>query len=434
MGRIIDNIGQFVKKVFRQDIVKVFSFTSISTIVKMLTSFISMKVIAIVIGPSGVALLGQLSNFSSIAMTAASGGINNGITKYVAEFRQSDSKVKTLLSTALKITIICSLICGILMIAFNSFLSRTIMLANGYEYVFIIFGITILFYALNALLVSILNGYKDFKKYVTVNIVGSVVGLIFTLIFVFTLGLKGALISAVTFQSVIFVITLWMVRKLPWFKKSNFQEKIDRYTTKKYFGYALMTFATIITVPIAQLVLRSYVISNISIVEAGWWESMNKISSMYLMVITSSFSVYYLPRLSEIHDKLELKKEIFTAYKLIIPLIIVGFAAIYFLRFLIIRVLFTPDFLPMENLFIWQLAGDFFKISSWLLSFLMVAKSMTKSFIATEILFSALFVGLSFIFMKFNGVVGITQGYLVTYFIYMITMVILFKNTIFAHK
>jgi len=320
------------------------------------------------------------------------------------------------------------------MIAFNSFLSRTIMLANGYEYVFIIFGITILFYALNALLVSILNGYKDFKKYVTVNIVGSVVGLIFTLIFVFTLGLKGALISAVTFQSVIFVITLWMVRKLPWFKKSNFQEKIDRYTTKRYFGYALMTFATIITVPIAQLVLRSYVISNISIVEAGWWESMNKISSMYLMVITSSFSVYYLPRLSEIHDKLELKKEIFTAYKLIIPLIIVGFAAIYFLRFLIIRVLFTPDFLPMENLFIWQLAGDFFKISSWLLSFLMVAKSMTKSFIATEILFSALFVGLSFIFMKFNGVVGITQGYLVTYFIYMITMVILFKNTIFAHK
>ena len=82
----------------------------------------------------------------------------------------------------------------------------------------------------------------------------------------------------------------------------------------------------------------------------------------------------------------------------------------------------------MENLFIWQLLGDFFKICSWLLAFLMVAKSMTKTFIATEIIFALIFVGLGFLFMHWSGVLGITQGYLVSYILYMICMVIYFKN------
>ena len=56
-----------------------------STVVKMLTGLISVKVVASIIGPSGVALVGQLNNFATIAMSLASGGINNGITKYVAE-------------------------------------------------------------------------------------------------------------------------------------------------------------------------------------------------------------------------------------------------------------------------------------------------------------------------------------------------------------
>ena len=85
----------------------------------------------------------------------------------------------------------------------------------------------------------------------------------------------------------------------------------------------------------------------------------------------------------------------------------------------------------MENLFIWQLAGDFFKITSWLLAFLMVAKAMTRWFIATEIGFSLFFVGLGFLFMRMNGVVGITQAYLVNYILYLAFMAWLFRKLLF---
>lgn len=432
MGALINKSLIFIKKAFQADIVKVFSLTAISTLVKMLTGLVSVKVVATIIGPSGIALLGQLNNFATIVMTMASGGINSGITKYVAEYKDSDDKVKDLLSTALRITVWCSLAVGLCMILLHRFLSTLIMLSPEYGYVFIIFGFTVFLYALNMMLTSVLNGYKEFKKYVSVNIVGSLLGLLFTLGFILTLGLRGALISAVTFQSVMFFVTLWMIRKLPWVSWDFFKRHIETDILKKYFRYTVMTLVTAATVPVSQMLLRGYVISEISPIEAGWWEGMNRISNMYLMIITSSFSVYYLPRLSEIQDNKELRSEILRSYKVVVPTLLTGFVLVYLLRYWVVKILFTADFLPMTSLFIWQLLGDFFKICSWLLAFLMIAKSMTRVFVVTEVVFTIIFVVLGFTFMQWNGVIGVTQAYALNYIFYMSCMVLIFRKTLFV--
>lgn len=419
------------RKAVKADIVKVFSLNAISTLVRMLTGLISVKIVASIIGPGGIALLGQLNNFSSIFLGVANGGINSGITKYVAEYREDKLEIKKLLSNALRITLFFTLVVSLGLVVFHNWLSRVVMLSDEYGYVFLIFGFTIFLYTLNAMLVSILNGYKEFRKYVKVNIAGTLVGLLFTVGLVLSFGLKGALISAVTYQSVVFFITFWICRKAPWLSVSYYKEKLDRKTVRRFLNYSAMTLVSLSVVPVSQMLLRGYVISHISITEAGWWEAMNRISNMYLMVITSSFSIYYLPRLSEIKEKTELRHEIFKCYKVIVPMLLLGATVIYLLRNPVITILFAPDFYPMENLFIWQLSGDFFKICSWLLAFQMVAKSMVKTYITTEVLFSGLFVALGFFFMRLNGVVGLTQAYLVNYVLYMLVMMIMFRKIIF---
>lgn len=434
MGELINKFFSHCKRVVKADIVKVFSFTVVSTLVKMLTGLISVKVVASVIGPAGIALLGQLNNFTVIVMTLANGGINNGIVKYIAEYKEDRGKVIVFLSTALRITLFCSLIIGLFMILFHTYLSKAIMLSSEYGYVFIIFGLTVLMYSLNMMLISVVNGFKEFRMYVKISIANSVVGVLFTLVFVYTLGLKGALISAVTYQSVMLCVTFLMVRKLPWVDWKCFRKKLNILVGKKYFRYSLMTLVTTTIVPISQMFLRGYVISEISVVEAGWWEGMNRISNMYLMVITSSFSVYYLPRLSELTNEIELRQEVFKAYSVIVPMLLIGFSLVYFLRHFIISMLFTPDFYPMENLFLWQLLGDFFKICSWLLAFLMIAKSMMKTFIFTEIIFATIFVGMSLLLIQSNGIVGITQAYVGNYILYLITMFFIFREMLFIKK
>lgn len=428
MAGLVAKAKSFISRVLKADIVKVFSLTSISTLVKMCTGLVSVKIVASIIGPAGVALVGQLNNFAMIAMSFSSGGINSGITKYIAEYREDNSMVAQLLSNALRITAICSAICAVVLIVFHRYISQLVMLSADYGYVFVIFGITILLYALNNMLISIVNGYKEFRRFVYINIANSIIGVIFTVALVMFWQLKGALISAVTFQSIMLFVTLWMLRGTPWLDLKFFKEKFNRVIAGKYFRYALMTLTTALTVPIVQMLLRGYVMAEISPIEAGWWEGMQRISNMYLMVITTSFSVYYLPRLSEITDVKELRHEIIKSYKVIVPILLLGFSLIYIMRFFVIKLLFTPDFMPMSHLFAWQLAGDFFKICSWLIAYLMVAKAMLKMFIITEIIFSVNRLVISLLLVNINGIIGLTQGYLIDYILYMVVILIALRR------
>ncbi|MGJ1436871.1 O-antigen translocase [Sphingobacterium siyangense] len=420
------------RSILTLEVVKIFSYTTLSTLVKMLTGLVSVKIVAILIGPAGIALLGQLNNFATIVMTLASGGINNGVTKYVSEYKSSDTETSKILSTGFKITGFCSCVIGLLLIVFNNFLSSKVLLSSDYGYVFLIFGLALNFYAFNSFLISILNGFKEFKLFVSVNIVGSILGLIFTITLVYFGGLKGALVSAISFQSVMLFVTLYMIRKVYWLNKSFFWEKFDKKWLRRYMGFSVMALVTAATSPISQLVLRVRIINEISQIEAGWWEAINRISNMYLLVITTTLSVYYLPKLSEISSNHTLKHELIKAYKLITPILLIGFIIIYLLRFTVIKVLFTSEFQGMEKLFFWQLLGDFLKISSWLLAFLMVAKAMTKTYVITEVVFTLIFIILSFYFMQFNGIVGVTQALSATYLGYFICMLILFRKILFT--
>lgn len=416
------------------DIIKVFSLNALSTLIRMLTGMISVKVIAVIIGPVGIALLGQLNNFSTILLGMANGGINSGITKYVAEFKENDNLVKVYISNALRITLLCSTIVGLGLIFLCKPLSRLILLTEEYFYVYLVFGFTIILFTINTLLISILNGYKQFKLYVKVNIIGTIAGLIYSILLVVTWGLSGAMISAVTFQSIMVFVTLFMCRKLPWMRKSYFIKRLNVPVVRRYMGYSLMTLTTLTIFPIYQLLLRGYVISELSATEAGIWEGMNRISSMYLSVITSAFSIYYLPRLSEIEDIYELHNEIFRCYKVIIPILLAISIVVFIGKHFVLWFLFTPEFYPMEGLFGWQLVGDFFKICSWMLAFLMVAKAKTWLFIETEIFFTTSYFGLSFVFLQMNGIVGLTQGYMCNYILYTITMTFIFRKVLILQK
>lgn len=412
------------------DIIKVFSLNALSTFVRMLAGMVSVKVVAVIIGPAGIALLGQLNNFSTILLGMANGGINSGITKYVAEYKEDENKVKGYISNALRITLICSLAVSLILIFCCKQLSQLILLTDDYYYVFIVFGITLILFTLNGLVTSILNGYKEFQLYVKVSIVGTIVGLLYSILLVFLWGLPGAMINAVTFQSIMFFVTLWMCRKLPWLKREYFSQKFNKPIIKRYLGYSLMTLTTLALLPTSQMFLRGYVISELSAANAGIWEGMNRISNMYLSVITSAFSIYYLPRLSEIEDPRELRSEIIRCYKVIVPILILICAVIYIFKHVILILLFTPEFYPMEKLFGWQLAGDFMKICTWLLSYIMVAKAKTLFFVSTEVGLTITYFALSFVFLQINGITGLCQGYFVNYLVNIFVMLILFKHII----
>lgn len=400
----------------------------ISTFFRLLSALVINKAIATFIGPTGLALIGQFQNFTQIALVLAQGGLNNGVVKYNAELISENKDITILNSTAIRISLLSSLFIGFLMAIFSNYLSDYIFNSPNYSYVFIVFGITIFFFVINQLLLSILNGLKEIRLFIGINISQSIYSLIFTSLAILTYGLVGALIAMVTNQSIIFITVVWRLRKHPIISLRLFNANYDKKIANKLFKYSVMALTSILTVPLTNFILRNYIGNVIGWSQAGYWQAIWYISSMYLMVITTALNIYYLPRLSEIKDKKEIKKELLNGYVLIIPFIVLLTLGIFFLKEYIVLILFNKDFYPMLELFKWQLVGDVIKISAWLLSYIMLAKAMTKEFIITEILFSMLFVIVSLIYINVFGLIGVTYGYATNYIIYFIVMFLIFRK------
>jgi PST family polysaccharide transporter len=411
-------------------LIKTSVLSAIATAITMINSFVVVKIIAVYIGPSGMAFIGQFQNFITVLMSFATGAINGGVVKYTAEYREDEQQKQKLWSTALRVSFIATLLTAGVISSLHHYLSAFFFKSDEFQSIFLIFSATLFLFVLNSLFIAILNGQKEIKKLVTVNIISSFVSLCLTTSFAYRWGLYGALLSYTTGQALVFFVTLVFVFKSQWFKFKFFTAKLDKNYLKKLSGYTAMALTSALTMPVSQMLIRDYIGQSISWEAAGYWEGVWRISNSYLGLVTTTLGIYYLPRLSEIKENKELRKEIFYGYKVILPIVISSSIAIYYLRDFIILVLFTEKFTPMRDLFLFQIIGNIFKIASWLLGFLMHAKAMAKTFIVTEVIFSLSFLLLSIVCLESYGIVGVTISFAVNYFIYLLVLVFIFRKII----
>ena len=101
-----------------------------------------------------------------------------------------------------------------------------------------------------------------------------------------------------------------------------------------------MSITAAILGPVSHMIIRNHLGKSFGWEAAGYWQAIWYISTMYLMVITTSLSIYYLPRLSEINNKGELRKELISGYKIILPVVSLLALSMFALKDFIILILF----------------------------------------------------------------------------------------------
>lgn len=402
------------------NLLKTSVLNGVAVLIKTITLFVLNKILAVYLGPTGYAALGQFQNFIQMVTTFAGSAINTAVIKYTAEYHEDESKQRAIWKTAGSIVFVFSLMFAFLILIFQRQLSLYIFHTLEYQTVFVWFAVFLLFFNFNTLFLAILNGKKEILKLVLANIAGSLFALIVTSILAIKLHLYGALIALSIYQSIAFIVTLFLCYRADWFKFSSLFGKIDLEITKKLSSFIWMALVSAICVPLSQMLIRAYLSQEFGLAYAGYWEAMIRLSTVYLMLVTTTLGVYYLPRLSELKMIDEIKKEVYLGYKFLFPLAVAGGVVIFVLRDWIIKVLFSPSFAPMQSLFFWQMMGDALKIGSWILAYLMLSKAMTKLYISTEIIFTLSLIALTYVCTQLFGFEGVSMAHFINYGMYWI--------------
>jgi len=417
-----------IKKKSKGDLLKVLSLTALANLIKVGINLVTTKVVAVLIGPSGVALVGQFSNLISILTTTSTGGISNGTVRYVSEYKENTPVSNQYIGASFSITLFFSTLSTLFLLVFSKQICMALFDDLTYISIIYITAFTLFLYSTNTLLLSVINGKKLYNKYILINLLSSLVGFIFTLILVYYFKVYGSLLALATYQSVVIIITVQVIKKKNLFSLREIEFSFSRTRWLNLLAYSLMAIIGLIW-PVINIVIRTTLISEISISSAGIWEGMSRVSGFVLAIMGTAITTYFLPRFSEINNNFELKKELISGLKIVLSVTFMIISCLFIFKTTVVKVLFTEAFSAMEDLFLFQLIGDFFWVAKMIFVVILIAKAMTKKYIVLEAVFGILYLGLSYLFIYSGyGLKSIPLAHLIYNLLYFVTMIIVFRE------
>jgi len=270
----------------------------------------------------------------------------------------------------------------------------------------------------------------DYKIFNWTNGINNILSLVVSVLLIHFYSLAGAFMAVAINQTVTCIVTIGLSKKYFKYFTSFLREKIELHWVKKLLSFSLMAFVTAVLTPVAQIIIRKQLIAKFNLAAAGEWEAINRISGLYLTVLINIMLVYYLPKLSSTHNGGELKYEIKKGFKFFVPIVVLLATCIFFCKSIIISLFLSEQFTAIKPFFLPQLLGDSFKILSFIYAYLVIAKAKVMYYIVSEILFIAIYVTCSLVFIGRFGTIGAVYAYMTTYILYFFFQLFITKNYI----
>ena len=372
---------------------------------KLVISVVVQRLIAVHLGEVGVHRIGQLRDMLNMVTTFSSLGTFNGVIRHIAETKYQQKQLKNVLSTSFLLTLIGSFLVFIVLLLGAGYISESLFGTNEYGWIIKVIAILSPTIGIQRLFYAVANGLSVYKKLAIIDFVGYLLATALTILLLFTNQLEGvflAIIISPIFQLMILIVLLFRFFK----KRLQFSLSVDSTIVKSFMIYAMMAFVSSILINYVSIDIRNMLTDKLSENDSGTWTAMTNISKNYMLFSSAVFTMYVLPKFSQIHTAAEFKKETFHIYKTLLPIFGLGMLLLYFFRDWIIALIY-PGFDGVADLFKWQLIGDFIKLASIVLSYQFLAKRLFKYFIFTEILSLVIFYLLANYFVDIFGVEGV---------------------------
>lgn len=413
-----------------KQIVKATGIFGGSQIVIILLGIIRTKFAAFLLGALGVGLIGIFQSVVDMIRTISVLGVDTSGVKEIADTeanKNQEEHIKTISTFRLWFSLTAFLglfICIVFCFPISLWAFQTP------QYAMHVAGLSLcVFFGILATGRSvILQGLRQIGYMAKAGIWTAFASLIIIVPMYYFMGTRAIVPSLIIGSLLFYIFSDYYFRKLKIKKVSvNNQEAFEAGTNTLKLGLYILISSILST--IAMFVIRTYIARVDSIEYAGLFQAVWVITTVYLGLILKSMGADYYPRLSAISDKNDAVKTLvneqsYIAILVSLPIII---GMILFSKF-ILTLFYSTEFIAASELLRWQLLGSIFKIISWPLAFILLAKNKGKLFLISEVIFYASYLAAAYLLYPTYSINALGIAYLVAYIIYLLAVFVMAKN------
>jgi O-antigen/teichoic acid export membrane protein len=360
--------------------------------VNIFISIVRVKVLAVLLGPSGLGLLSIYNSLQGMVNQTAGLGIASSGVREIASARGEEA----ILSRVRRVLFAAHLVQGALALLAVWLLREPISTwlfgdANRATEVGLV-GVTILFALLSSAQTALLQGLRRIGDLARVTVIGAIVGTVAGLLAVWLQGESGLIWFILVQPLATVIVALHFTRQLP--KPSSvrltFREMWQVWKPMAWLGAAFMLGGLATTATL--LLVRARISQELGLEAAGHFAAAWGVSMTYVGFMLGAMGADYYPRLAEVikdrSTSIELvndQAQLALAIGGPVMLLLIGLGP------LVILLLYSNEFGAATTILQWQTVGNVFKLASWPLGFVVVAQARNKTFMFLQIHWNAIF-------------------------------------------
>jgi PST family polysaccharide transporter len=366
----------------------------------MIIGVVRSKLVAILLGPSGVGILANIGIYNTFISTAGTAFAGSGSTRAIAVARaeERNDRVDWLIRYSFLIPSVVGLLILVGTVALAPQISGLVMSDPQYAPLIAISAIAIPLSLLGASYAGVLQGFVRIGSLAKASIATTIVSLVVTVGLIAPFGLTGAVIASsivALVQLVIFFLREpWVVRGRRWRRRLTF----DWPTLHPVLQLGMAGVVVSIVSTLVTLLIRSDIVHVLGIDQNGIYQPVTAISETYLDVLISSTSFYLFPRLTELVSagrRSVASEEVGHGLRLLlavtVPLLLLAIA----FGEPVVALLYSDRFRPAADPLAIQMAGNILKVITWSAAAALLPLGYYRAW---------LFIGLTHLAIKYAGV------------------------------
>ncbi|OBQ55557.1 oligosaccharide flippase family protein [Tamlana sp. s12] len=396
-------------------------------IFNILLSVIKTKIITVLVGASGLGVLGLLTSTVKLIVDFTKLGLETSAVKEISEYdsKANRSEFHSFVDVLNKVVWFTAIIGALLCMFFSGWLSTWAFGNSNYKIEFMWLSLAVFFTQLTNGKKAILQGTRQLKKLAKANLWGSFLGLLVAIPIYYYYKIDG-IVPSIILSVIIayFIVVLYVEHKGFKIRKIGIVETFKKSKSMLSLGLSLSVNSLIVALTL--WLIQIYIRNSGGLQEVGYYSAGMLIINSYVGLIFNAMGTDYFPRLSAINKDNSLIQKVVNEQAEIAVLLITPIIAVFFVFApLVLQLLYSQEFIVILGFVTFGVLGTLFKAISFTLGYVIIAKGSSKLFIKISIVFNFLMLLISFFSYKAGGLTGLGVGLVIYYIIHFVTLKIL---------
>jgi O-antigen/teichoic acid export membrane protein len=396
-----------------------------ASLVNMVLGLVKVKLIAVLLGPTGIGLLGLLQNVVSTASVLASFGINNVGTRQIAEAIGKNSPAS--LATTVRALFFGGAFLSIVgffgfLVIIRVFPFSTDTIGGSYSKSLLL-AVAVSLTVASSSQIAFLTGLRKIKEIALISISSAFISSAFGVILVWLFGLNSiAIVILLTPLTSVLAGAFFVQKPYRTIKLSKPDSDMpNQLKVMARLGFLFMIGGLVSTS--AQLMIRSMVHDSLGVKALGEFQASWQISMLYLGFVLGAMGTDFYPRLTAtIKDKHLSTQTVNEQTELAILLSAPALLFMLGAGPWVVSILYSSAFNEASEILGWQILGDALRLVSWPIGFVLLATGDGNKFLIAETVGYGTFVLSTWILLPYIGVAASGIGFLLLYIAYLPTV------------